>query len=259
MCLYHTHVRFVLVVLVALAGTARADDKSLYVIDRAQVPRFTFKPLQGGEASAALLVHDPAIALVQVDLPTNLHLDLTRTDRREVWYVISGYGFATGYYDRFKQTISPDWKDATPGLVVDVPAGSSRRLDAGNEPLSALAIYLPGDIAGIVDQSLLPGTAVTEPIPHEKPSLVRYTKRLKTYKTKGIELRLVELAPKRKLAAVKKTLELLYVLAGTGTAQIGGKALALDGKSVVHIPAGTARTITATTKLRAIQILVPQP
>jgi len=172
--------------------------------------------------------------------------------------VISGIGYTTGYYDRFKQTISPDWKDASSGLVMDVPAGASRRLDAANNyELSALAIYLPGDIAGIVDQSALPGTAVTEPIEHEKPSRVRYTRQLKTYKTKGIELRLVELAPKRKLAPTKKVIELVYVLAGSGTANIDGQSLALDSKSVVHVPAGTSRTITATTKLRAVQILVP--
>ena len=249
------------VLLCLLAGIASADDaaKPTYVIDRAQAKRVTFKPLQGGEGTAALLVHEPAVALVDVELSKDLHLDLTKTDRHELWFITKGWGYSTGYYDRFKQTISPDWKEPDVGLVMDVPAGASRRLDAGKEGMSAVAIYLPGDIEGLLDTNALPGTPVTEPIPHEKPSLVRYVKKLKTYKAKGVELRLVEIAPKRKLAPTKKVLEVLYVLGGAGTAQINGQSYPLTDTSVVTLPAGTARTITAASKLRLLQILVPQP
>jgi quercetin dioxygenase-like cupin family protein len=111
----------------------------------------------------------------------------------------------------------------------------------------------------VIDRDTLPATPVTEPIEHENPSAVRYVKKLKTYKSKGVELRLVDVAVKRKLAPTKKSLELVYVLAGTATAQIDGQTYSLGDTSVVHVPAGTPRTITATTKLRVLQILIPQP
>ena len=251
----------IVLLLCLLARVADADDvaKPTYVIDRAQAKRVAFKPLQGGEGTAALLVHEPGVAVVDVEFAKDLHLDLTKTDRHELWFITKGWGYSTGYYDRFKQTISPDWKEPDVGLVMDIPAGASRRLDAGKEGMSAVAIYLPGDIEGVIDTNTLPGAAVVEPIPHEKPSLVRYVKQLKTYKAKGVELRLVSVAAKRKLAAPKKALEVIYVLAGAGTAQIDGQSYPLTDKSVVTVPAGTARTITASSKLRLLQILVPQP
>jgi mannose-6-phosphate isomerase-like protein (cupin superfamily) len=251
-----------IVVLLCLLGRlAAADDagKPTYVIDRAEAKRITFKPLQGGEGTAALVVDDAAVALVEVELARDLHLDLAKTDRRELWFITKGWGYSTGYYDRFKQTISPDWKEPGVGFVMDVPAGSSRRLDAGREGMSALAIYLPGNVKDVIDRDTLPATPVTEPIEHENPSAVRYVKKLKTYKSKGVELRLVDVAAKRKLAPTKKSLELVYVLAGTATAQIDGQTYSLGDTSVVHLRAGTPRTITATTKLRVLQILIPQP
>jgi mannose-6-phosphate isomerase-like protein (cupin superfamily) len=258
--MYLSAVRSVLLVCV-LARLAVADDgaKPTYVIDRTQAKRMTFKPLQGGAGTAALLVHDAAVALVDVEFAKDLHLDLTKTDRHELWFITKGDGFTTGYYDRFKQTISPDWKGTGVGYVMDIPAGASRRLDASHDGMSAVAIYLPGDVEGVLDTNTLPGTPVTEPIPHEKPSPVRYVKQLKTYKSKGVELRVVDLAAKRALAPTKKVLELIYVLAGTASAKIDGQTYSLTDTSVVSVPAGTPRTITATRKLRVLQILIPQP
>lgn len=47
-------------------------------------------------------------SMVQLVMAPDTRPSLARTDRREVWYVVKGVGYATGYYDRESQTVSPE-------------------------------------------------------------------------------------------------------------------------------------------------------
>ncbi len=260
----HRHVGSLLVVVgwVGLASgapsSAQGSDAGAEprVIDRTRSARVPITSLQKGQASISLLVHDAEVALVDIEMPSAQLLDLTKTDRRELWFITSGYAHTTGYYDRFEQTIGPDWKELEPGGLMDIPAGSHRRLDAANGGMSAVIVYLPGDVEAIVNRRALPGTAVTAPNGHEKPSAVRYQKKLKTHKTGGVRLAVIELAPKRKLPPAGSATELLYVLGGSAIVELDGRPVTIDDTSVVYVPKGATRTLTASTKLRVLQILV---
>jgi quercetin dioxygenase-like cupin family protein len=248
-----------------VAGTER-------VVDRSTLTEVDGITVLVDEASTGV----STASMIQVVMAPDTRPTLARVDRREVWYVVKGVGYATGYYDRETQTVSPDWVEISAGDLLTVAPGGYRRIDAADTGLAVVIVSIPGGREDAARAGRLAGTDVTKKLDDQNVPGPTYVKTPRTHdrKKRSVEMYLdtakrgtakdagAAVVTLRRGASVAEhthtsETELLYVLDGHGTLVLDGVAYPITPTSAALIPAGATHTLTASDELRFFQLFTP--
>ena len=154
------------------------------------------------------------------------------------------------------------------GDMVFVPPGAAR--DVGGNDLHVVVAMVPGGREGVARAGALP-TREVETARTRPPVTLLPASRAKTYGPATIFAEDATIHDKRLAGSIlalpagaqvaehahANETEVLYVLAGSGTATVAGVALAVGPTSVVQIPKAAKHSFVAATDFRALQIYTP--
>jgi len=181
-------------------------------------------------------------------------------DRAELWYFLAPARVKWGASD--ERVVSGD--------MLYVPKGASRSIEAFDSDVHVVLVVVPGGREGSARAGALPMREASLSAPSIEPKLLRASA-AKTYGPATIYLD-ESIAKGTPLAASVLQLpgganvaehvhdhesELLYVLTGSGTMTVAGKAVAVTATSAIQIPPNTKHAFAATEPVRAVQIYTP--